>query len=933
MRIIKGPLPPSVFYPISKTADDTSSQVKVKRKCGRPRNPIPRHKRESHINAEHRRRGKIQDGFRTLKGIVPKYEQSSGRDSKADILFKGVDYCRLLQNDIKELGSSIEALKAEKDALSVDIKNYKTAVPDLSLYDGLSVSLDDRYTDYVQSKSKENWTFGTFKVIMRPLFESYKLCVRGESWGDFLRSVADWAATSLSLSNLRTVCLTTLRDVPTGFGDVDQFKDGPRISSFGATSPAAKSIVSDNNNNDRCLDGQSLASELFDCENIAANPARAGWNLPAADEVHIDAFETSNVVTNTESPLSKKGAYLNMQHSEDLASFAGGHLDSSGIFGELYYNLGSDLHHHQLNLARATMNNWPNLHFRQQHGHYYQNSHLFPSRNCPDFREGSHFWGSQHQQLSQHLVGDHSLAPGHYQQQTYPLPDRDFRYDVSNPREGLETLPSAVPYLCHSTNFHHPDHSRRKRLSQSSSESEGSLLNMDMFARKATETMCENEKYPQLSPSTDSCVSSGSSAYIQSPGVLNGRSADYVCPYRSVSSLDNFKQTRAVAQERLDSFDSQLSLPVSTYRDIFGVRAAEHHTNYANRLDEQQKTCVNRYDDDARPLLCGNSSKTVSATDCRQPSSASARHDSSSLLAEMLGQQQSALLHTWSANHCMDVLPPAPTHHTKPALHMLTVTSANPHNAGDFVNELVKKESAHLLASLSPGQSPDNLYAIAKDQHSPLSVKGQSFHSQTLKNSLTLDMKNAGMSNSSWLYPYAKSQTTPDFTASTKLKLERNQLLTGSPSQAGYFDMTHQKLLKNHCYSINSKDTEVQMPDLVSPQKESCPIPKQETDIYNCEMSHVSNNQTAMSARAETSTFLEKSSQLILQSRESSSFKEASTRQKIARKSPFEIGSQEDGQLEAVSAFKKTCQRQEFVKTSSRLMTRQYGDSESVSGI
>lgn len=43
-----------------------------------------------------------------------------------------------------------------------------------------------------------------FKVIMRPLFESYKLCVHGESWGDFLRSVADWAATSLSLPNLRT---------------------------------------------------------------------------------------------------------------------------------------------------------------------------------------------------------------------------------------------------------------------------------------------------------------------------------------------------------------------------------------------------------------------------------------------------------------------------------------------------------------------------------------------------------------------------------------------------------------------------------------------------------------------------------------------------------------------------------------------------------
>ncbi|CAG5114623.1 unnamed protein product [Candidula unifasciata] len=200
----KGTLPPSVFYPICKNAEDAAGQVKVKRKCGRPRNPIPRHKRESHINAEHRRRGKIQDGFRTLKGMVPKYEQSSGRDSKADILFKAVDYCKLLQNDIKELGSTIEALREEKDAVSVDIKNYKTVVPDLSLYDDSSVSLDEHYSDYVQCKSKEHWAFATFKVIMRPLFESYKLCVRGNSLAEFLQSVADWAANSLSLSNLRT---------------------------------------------------------------------------------------------------------------------------------------------------------------------------------------------------------------------------------------------------------------------------------------------------------------------------------------------------------------------------------------------------------------------------------------------------------------------------------------------------------------------------------------------------------------------------------------------------------------------------------------------------------------------------------------------------------------------------------------------------------
>ena len=37
-----------------------ATTLKIRRKCGRPRNPIPRHKRESHISAEYRRRDKIQ---------------------------------------------------------------------------------------------------------------------------------------------------------------------------------------------------------------------------------------------------------------------------------------------------------------------------------------------------------------------------------------------------------------------------------------------------------------------------------------------------------------------------------------------------------------------------------------------------------------------------------------------------------------------------------------------------------------------------------------------------------------------------------------------------------------------------------------------------------------------------------------------------------
>jgi len=37
-----------------------ASNTRTKPKCGRPANPIPRHKRDSHIKAEYKRRDKIQ---------------------------------------------------------------------------------------------------------------------------------------------------------------------------------------------------------------------------------------------------------------------------------------------------------------------------------------------------------------------------------------------------------------------------------------------------------------------------------------------------------------------------------------------------------------------------------------------------------------------------------------------------------------------------------------------------------------------------------------------------------------------------------------------------------------------------------------------------------------------------------------------------------
>ncbi|XP_067675628.1 MLX-interacting protein-like isoform X2 [Haliotis asinina] len=211
-----GPIPPSVVCPPSKGSVGDAAQVKVKRKCGRPRNPIPRHKRESHINAEHRRRGKIQNGFQTLKNIVPKNgETSVGRDSKSDILFKAAEHSRKVKAECEEQKAMITALRQEMDILNAEIEAYQAFMPDGNLFEPPQVNMEERLSEYIQSRTRDSWKFWIFSFISRPLFESYNRLVSTTTTEGFLSSVMDWAASNLSLASLRSVVLGSLRSIST----------------------------------------------------------------------------------------------------------------------------------------------------------------------------------------------------------------------------------------------------------------------------------------------------------------------------------------------------------------------------------------------------------------------------------------------------------------------------------------------------------------------------------------------------------------------------------------------------------------------------------------------------------------------------------------------------------------------------------------------
>ncbi|ESO93219.1 hypothetical protein LOTGIDRAFT_161770 [Lottia gigantea] len=223
---IEGSVPPSITKTETKlhTSKDNLTPIKVKRKCGRPRNPIPRHKRVSHINAEHRRRGKIQNCFRTLKNMVPKHgEVTSGRDSKSDILFKAIDYSKKVLAECEEQKVLIESLQQEIQQLNLETQQYQDYLPHTNIFDTSLYTLDDRLEEYIQYRTRDNWKFWIvsfenyyllYSFFIRPVFESFKQTVISATFDTFNYSILDWATNGI-LCSLRDGMSSVLRQIST----------------------------------------------------------------------------------------------------------------------------------------------------------------------------------------------------------------------------------------------------------------------------------------------------------------------------------------------------------------------------------------------------------------------------------------------------------------------------------------------------------------------------------------------------------------------------------------------------------------------------------------------------------------------------------------------------------------------------------------------
>ncbi|XP_025098040.1 uncharacterized protein LOC112566219 isoform X5 [Pomacea canaliculata] len=89
----------------------------------RPINPIPRHKRDSHINAEYRRRNKIQRGFEVVRTLVPVLREAdpATRESKASMLNKCAAFIREVTEECRHQDEEAMSLRQEVDNLRKEL--------------------------------------------------------------------------------------------------------------------------------------------------------------------------------------------------------------------------------------------------------------------------------------------------------------------------------------------------------------------------------------------------------------------------------------------------------------------------------------------------------------------------------------------------------------------------------------------------------------------------------------------------------------------------------------------------------------------------------------------------------------------------------------------------------------------------------------------
>ncbi|XP_067350549.1 carbohydrate-responsive element-binding protein-like isoform X1 [Channa argus] len=171
-------------------------------------------RRVTHISAEQKRRFNIKMGFDTLHNLVTTLSsQPSIKISKATTLQKTAEYISKMQQERTQLHEEAQRLREEIQLLNSAINACQQQLPAT----GVPITrqrfdhMRQKFRDYVQAQTLQNWKFWIFSIIIEPLFESYNGMVSTASVEDLCQSTLSWLDQHCSLPALRPMVLRSLR--------------------------------------------------------------------------------------------------------------------------------------------------------------------------------------------------------------------------------------------------------------------------------------------------------------------------------------------------------------------------------------------------------------------------------------------------------------------------------------------------------------------------------------------------------------------------------------------------------------------------------------------------------------------------------------------------------------------------------------------------
>ncbi|XP_015435944.1 PREDICTED: protein WBSCR14 homolog isoform X1 [Dufourea novaeangliae] len=171
-------------------------------------------RRVGHIHAEQKRRYNIKNGFDMLHSLIPQLSQNPNpKLSKAAMLQKGADYIRQLRAERNQLKEEMNSLSHQIECLSASISNYQAMLPAT----GAPISrhrtskMKEMFDEYVRTRTRENWKFWIFSILLEPLMISFNTSVSTASIEDLYRSTMLWVEQHCSLVDLRPAVLKSLK--------------------------------------------------------------------------------------------------------------------------------------------------------------------------------------------------------------------------------------------------------------------------------------------------------------------------------------------------------------------------------------------------------------------------------------------------------------------------------------------------------------------------------------------------------------------------------------------------------------------------------------------------------------------------------------------------------------------------------------------------